>query len=133
MRFTRPSSNGIESIPYQEGDQVLYAHNLPLELWAELGLAGAVLAVALYIAVAVAVVRARMSSALWLAGVGVVAFLLSNLVDFPWHLAGTGAVWALGLGVVIAADRSRGSPKLIPRSARAGGGSRPSRSTRPCG
>ena len=24
--------------------------------------------------------------------------MLANLVDFPWHLAGAGVVWALALG-----------------------------------
>ena len=112
---------GLASIPYQEGDRVLYAHDLPLELWAELGVAGAVLALALYAASAAAVMRARRSRVLWLAGVGVVTFLLSNLVDFPWHLAGAGAVWALGLGVVIAAGWRRSdnvSRPQLPTSAR---------------
>jgi O-antigen ligase len=100
----------------QEGDHVLYAHGLPLELWAELGIAGAVAALALYAAAVAALVRARRSTALWLAGVGVAAFLLSNLVDFPWHLAGAGAVWALGLGVVIAAGRAAAPPGASSRS-----------------
>jgi len=29
--------------------------------------------------------------------------MLANLVDFPWHLAGAGAVWALAAGVGLAA------------------------------
>jgi hypothetical protein len=97
---------GLASAPYQKGEQVLYAHNLPLELWAELGLAGAAAAIALYAGAGVAVARARRSPAFWLAGPAVAAFMLANLVDFPWHLAGAGAVWALALGVLIAAGRS---------------------------
>ena len=97
---------GLASAPYQEGEDVLYAHNLPLELWAELGLAGAAAAIALYAAVGAALTHARRRSAFWLAGPAVAAFMLANLVDFPWHLAGAGAVWALALGVLIAAGRS---------------------------
>jgi hypothetical protein len=94
---------GLASSRYQDGDHVLYAHNLPLELWVELGITGALLAVGLYAAVGTALAAARRSPALWLAGTAVAAFMLANLVDFPWHLAGAGAVWALALGVVIAA------------------------------
>jgi hypothetical protein len=92
---------GLASSPYQEGDHVLYAHDLPLELWTELGVAGAALAIALYLAVGSALARARRPDVLWLAGTAVAAFMLANLIDFPWHLAGAGAVWALALGVVI--------------------------------
>jgi O-Antigen ligase len=93
----------IASAPYQDEDRVLFAHDLPIELWAELGIAGAVAALALYAAVVLALARARRTPALWLAGPAVAGFLLANLVDFPWHLAGAGAVWALALGAVIAA------------------------------
>ena len=31
--------------------------------------------------------------------------MLANLIDFPWHLAGAGAVWALALGAVLGAGR----------------------------
>jgi hypothetical protein len=94
---------GIVSAPYQEGDHLLYAHNLPLELWTELGVAGAIAAVALYAALAALLLRARHSRVLWLIGPAVAGFALANLVDFPWHLAGAGAIWALALGVAIAA------------------------------
>ena len=101
--------------PIQEGDRVLYAHDLPLELWAELGIAGAAVALALYAAVGAALARARRSPALWLAGPAVAAFMLANLVDFPWHLAGAGAVWALALGILIAAGRpGRSGPSRPP-------------------
>jgi hypothetical protein len=92
------------SVAYQEGT-ALYAHNLPLELWAELGPIGALLVLALYGAIAATLWQARGSRALWLAGPTVVAFALSNLVDFPWHLAGAGAIFALAVGVLIAAAR----------------------------
>ena len=87
----------------REGEHALYAHDLPLELFAELGALGLAAAFALYLTTGAALARSRGSRALWLAGPAVVAFLLANLVDFPWHLAGAGAVWALALGAVIAA------------------------------
>ena len=96
---------GLASAPYQDRSHVLYAHQLPLELGAELGLLGWLAALGLYTATAVALWRARGSWALWLAGPAVVAFMLANLVDFPWHLAGAAAVWALAAGVILAASR----------------------------
>ena len=104
---------GLASVAYQEGGHVLYAHDLPLELWAELGIAGLLGAIALYAAAGAALVRARRSPALWLAGPAVAGFMLANLVDFPWHLAGAGAVWALALGVLISAG---GRAVTVPRS-----------------
>jgi O-antigen ligase len=75
-----------------------FAHDLPLELAVELGIAGLLLALALYAVAVRALRRARGSPALWLLGPAVAAFLLSNLVDWTWHLAGAGAVFALALG-----------------------------------
>ncbi len=87
----------------QEGGNALYAHDLPLELFAELGILGLAAAIALYVAVGATLLRARRSPALWLAGPAVAGFMLANLIDFPWHLAGAGAIWALALGALIAA------------------------------
>ncbi|HEX9417137.1 MAG TPA: hypothetical protein VF895_10570, partial [Gaiellaceae bacterium] len=75
-----------------------FAHDLPLELGVELGILGLLLGIALYVAAGRALWRTRGSPALWLLGPAVAAFLLSNLVDWPWHLAGAGAVFALALG-----------------------------------
>jgi hypothetical protein len=46
-------------------------------------------------------------------GPTVVAFLLANLIDWPWHLAGSGAVWAAALGGLLsvkALEGVQGSP-----------------------
>jgi O-antigen ligase/polysaccharide polymerase Wzy-like membrane protein len=75
-----------------------FAHDLPLEMGVESGIAGVLLALALYAAVGRALWRARGSPALWLLGPAAAAFLLANLVDWPWHLAGVGALAALALG-----------------------------------
>jgi hypothetical protein len=96
-----------------------YAHNLPLELAVELGIAGLLLALALYATTGAALLRARGSPALWLLGPAVAAFPLANLVDWPWHLAGCGAVWALALGGLMAA---------APPRPRAAAGTAPARS-----
>jgi hypothetical protein len=101
---------------HQDGRPVRYAHSLPLELWAELGPLGLALVLLLYGSAAWAVWRARGSEAGWLLGPAVLAFLAANLVDWPWHLAGAGAVWALALGGVLAA---RGQPGGV--RARSGG------------
>ncbi len=86
------------SVPYQGSAAVLYAHDLPLELAAELGVLGLLLGVGLYAACVCIIARTRNSAALVLLGATVVAFLASNLVDWTWHLAGLGAVWAAAAG-----------------------------------
>jgi hypothetical protein len=86
------------SARHQDGQTVLFAHDLPLELAAELGIAGLVLALALYAACAQALWRSRTTDAGRLLGPAVGAFFATSLVDWPWHLAGSGAVCALALG-----------------------------------
>jgi O-antigen ligase len=80
----------------------IYPHSLPLEAWAELGPAGLVLVLGLYASVAALLWRLRRDPRLWPVGPAMVAFLVANLVDWPWHLAGAGAVWALALGACLA-------------------------------
>jgi O-antigen ligase/polysaccharide polymerase Wzy-like membrane protein len=82
----------------------IFAHDLPLELAVYAGVAGLLLGIALYLAVAVSLLRVRGSPALWLLGPMAAAFLVSNLVDWTWHLAGVGAVFALALGGVLQAS-----------------------------
>jgi hypothetical protein len=59
---------------------------------------GFVLALALYGFGLEAVWRRRRGLAAWLLAPAAVAFLAANLIDWPWHLGGSGAVWALALG-----------------------------------
>jgi hypothetical protein len=80
----------------------LYAHDLPLELAAELGIAGLLLALALYAAGGRLLWRVRHGAAMWLFGPAAAAFLAANLVDWPWHFAGSGAVWAASIGALMA-------------------------------
>lgn len=94
------------SARHQGSSPTLFAHNLPLELAAELGVLGLLLAVALYVAAADVIRRARGSPGLWLVAPGVAAFLIANLVDWPWHLAGLGAMWALAAGGLIGGGAS---------------------------
>jgi O-antigen ligase/polysaccharide polymerase Wzy-like membrane protein len=93
------------SARHQDGATVRFAHDLPLELLAELGIAGGLLALALYAATGRAIWRARGTPGLWLLGPAAAAFLLAGLVDWPWHLAGSGAIWALALGGLISSSR----------------------------
>jgi O-antigen ligase len=80
---------------------VQYAHDLPLEAWVELGVVGVALVLALYAAVALEVLRVgRVPAALL--GPGALAFLVANLFDWPWHLAGSGVLWAIAVGALIA-------------------------------
>jgi O-antigen ligase len=94
-----------------------YAHDLPLELGVELGVAGALLGLALYVLTARAWWRARGVAGAPLLAVPALAFLAANLVDWPWHVGGIGAVWAAATGALIAAgagDRSRRSDTVAP-------------------
>lgn len=86
------------SLPHQGSAPTLYAHDLPLELAAELGVLGLLMGVALYAACGWTIATASDSTALTLLGATVVAFLASNLIDWTWHLAGLGALWAVCAG-----------------------------------
>jgi hypothetical protein len=88
------------SARHQGGQTIAFAHSLPLELAAELGIAGLLLAIALYAASARGLWRARHTEAVWLLGPAAAGFLIASLVDWPWHLAGAGAVWALAIGAL---------------------------------
>ena len=81
-----------------------FAHDLPLEQWAELGLIGALLALAVYASTGLALVRAS-PEALVLLGPFVAAFALANLVDWPWHLSALSALWAAAAGGLVGARR----------------------------
>ena len=78
------------SARHQGGAAIVFAHDLPLELAAELGVAGLLLALAVYAATVELAWSARASRAAWLFGPAALGFLLANLLDWPWHLAGAG-------------------------------------------
>ena len=96
------------SARHQEGAAIVFAHDLPLELAAELGVAGLALAIALYALTGMLAWRARFTRAGWLFGPAAAAFLAFNLLDWPWHLAGSGAIWALACGALAGTQRSEG-------------------------
>ena len=96
------------SARHQDGAAIRFAHNLPLEFAAELGIAGLLLALALYTAAFRLVWRARRDPAVWLFGPAALAFLVSNLLDWPWHFAGAGAVWCVALGSLAAPHSDQG-------------------------
>lgn len=88
------------------GQVTRFVHQMPLEFLVELGVLGFIGVLGLYWAVGRAVFRARGSPGLFLLGPGVIGFLIANLVDWPWHLAGVGAVWAVALGGLLACDEA---------------------------
>lgn len=91
----------VASVGHQDPPPVRFAHNLPLESWAELGVGGAVLVLVLYGGSAGLVWSRRRSPAAWLLGPAVLAFLVANLFDWPWHVPASGAVFALALGALV--------------------------------
>lgn len=99
---------GADAYAFAADGRVFFAHSLPLELAAELGVGGLLLALGLYAAIARALWRRRGDPALGPLGAAAIAFPAANLVDWPWHLAGTGAVWALAFGAILGA---RGATK----------------------
>jgi len=88
------------SVRHQGASPTPFAHNLVLELAAELGVLGLALGLGLYGATLWTLVRARATPVLWLLGPGVAAFLIANLVDWSWHLAGLTATWAVAAGAL---------------------------------
>jgi hypothetical protein len=91
-----------------------YAHDLPLELGVELGVAGALLGLSLYLIAARAWWRARNAAGVSLLVVPALAFLTANLVDWPWHVGGIGAVWAAATAALIAAGAGITPGRRIP-------------------
>jgi O-antigen ligase len=107
------------SVEHQGAYISLFAHDLPLEEAAELGIVGFLIAIALYAGTIRALFQAAApASRLTLVLLGPMCgfFLISNLVDWTWHLAGLGAIWAAATGAVLAASSS-GDPPPSARSA----------------
>jgi O-antigen ligase/polysaccharide polymerase Wzy-like membrane protein len=89
----------------QSPPPVRFAHDLPLESWAELGVAGLALALLLCAGSAWLVWSRWPGVAAWLLGPAILAFLAANLFDWPWHVPASGALFALALGGLIGAGR----------------------------
>ena len=96
---------------------VLYAHSLPLEMTAELGLLGLGLAMLLIVVVFRDAWRARLTDPALLLGPAAAGFILLNLVDWSWHLAAAGAVWAAAAGICATAVSER--RRQVPTESRA--------------
>jgi hypothetical protein len=85
-----------------------FAHNLALEAWVELGIAGLVLIVAWYVSVARLLVHSvRFSTSAYLLVPFVAIFPLANLLDWPWHLLGAGVLWAVAAGGLLTLKTGR--------------------------
>jgi hypothetical protein len=78
-----------------------YAHDLALESWVELGLAGLLATLAWYSAVLSGVLKRRSLEGAWMLIPAVAAFPLATLLDWPWQLAGVGVLWAIAAGGVL--------------------------------
>ena len=94
------------SVADQDPPPVRFAHNLPLESFAELGVAGFALALLLYGGCAALAWSRRNEVAGLFLGPAVLAFLAANLFDWPWHVPASGGIFALALGGLIGAPRA---------------------------
>jgi hypothetical protein len=69
-------------------------------------LGGLLAVLAWYVAVATTLVRElappKPNGAAWLLAPAVAAFPLANQLDWPWALTGTGALWAVAVGGLLA-------------------------------
>lgn len=81
-------------------DPTVFAHDLPLEVAVELGIPGLVAALSLYATTARLLWRSAQAPDAWLLAPTVACFLIANLVDWPWHLAALGALWAVAAGTL---------------------------------
>jgi O-antigen ligase len=83
-----------------------FAHDLPLQVWVEVGFGGLLAVLTWYVAVATTLVREiappKPSGAAWLLAPAVAAFPLANLLDWPWSLTATGVLWAVAVGGLLA-------------------------------
>jgi hypothetical protein len=99
-----------------EGDPARdrFAHNLVLEHWVELGYAGLMLSLVLVALVLTLVAGTRGTDAGWLLGTGAIAYLVALMVDWPWHVPASAAIFAFILGGL-----SASSDRVIAASPRA--------------
>lgn len=80
-----------------------FAHSIPGEMWVELGIAGLVISILLYLAAVRASWRAiRVPFAALLVPL-VLGFLGNGLIDWNWHFTAITALWAIGLGGLVGA------------------------------
>lgn len=81
-----------------------FAHNLVLEQWVELGYPGLVGSLALLVIAAGLLIRSRRTPAAWLLGTGAITYMVAMLIDWPWHVPASGAIFAFILGGLSADD-----------------------------
>lgn len=107
-----------------------YAHNEPLQLVAEYGLVGwlFLLALAAYLLQAArrtwqlrGGAHEAEAPARILALASLLALMIVGLAGFPWHLAATGALFAMCLGLLVASDRELAGDASAPWISRVSG------------
>lgn len=92
----------IASQTYQDPPRTRFAHNLVLEDWVELGYAGLLLSLLLIGIAAALIARSRRTPAAWLLAPGAAAYLVASLIDWPWQVPASAAVFAFILGALAA-------------------------------
>ena len=101
------------SVLEQDPPPARFAHNLVLEQWVELGYPGLIASLA-FVAIAIGLVlRSRGTPAGWLLAPGAVVYLVAAMIDWPWHVPASAAIFALilgGLSAGVSADPPQGPP-----------------------
>jgi hypothetical protein len=90
------------SEPFQDPPPIRFAHSLVLEEWVELGYLGLAIALVL-LGLAGWLVVVAPDPARWLIGTGVAVSVVASLVDWPWHVPASAAIFAFLLGALSAA------------------------------
>jgi hypothetical protein len=102
------------SIVNQDPPAARFAHNLLLEQWVELGYPGLLASLA-FVAVAIGlVVRSRGTPSGWLLAPAAIVYLVAALIDWPWHVPASAAIFVLVLGA-LSAEVSDAPPKGRPQ------------------
>lgn len=100
------------TIANQDLPPTQFAHDLVLEEWVELGYPGLLASLALLLIGGGLVIRSRGTAAAWLLGTGAIAYLAAMLIDWPWHVPASAAIFAFILGA-LSADAAR-APSPVP-------------------
>ena len=97
----------VASTQYQSTlpSRTMFAHNMVLESWAELGILGLAATSGIYATTLWRAFVNRLHTEAILAIPCAVGFLLSGLADWSWHLPAMTLMWAMCVGALVSVER----------------------------